>query len=199
MTHALKSSVQAKFKARSLAACAVLLASIAGHSQAASFLNGHSFTWREASDYPSSEGWTTIGTVGAGNPFYGPYYTFEITDTGLSMQFGIGHSFEERFPSLNGYNLQVNGAPWIDTGLQIEAVSSAWAGFFDPTELRLTHDNTFIHIDFGGLTVRAGDALVVSLTPLSAPVPEPAPVALLTAGLALLGWQLQRRRQGRDS
>ena len=51
-----------------------------------------------------------------------------------------------------------------------------------------------MRINFGGLTVNAGDTLVLSMTPMGA-VPEPAPAVLLIAGLAALTLTAQTRRR----
>lgn len=173
-----------------LAACAVLLAGIAGGAQASAFLEGSDFFWWETSDHPFAK-WNTFGgLVGAGIDHDGIYYTVDISDTGLSLQFLMDWSFQELNPRANGFNL--NMMPfWAPTSVAV--VSSPWTGFGDHDQHRLTFDPAILHIDFGGLTVHPDDTLVLSLKPVGT-VPEPATAALLAAGLGLLFWRTQARR-----
>ena len=176
-----------------LAAWSFLLAGIAASGEASAFLEGQQFYWRETSDHPLGGGADSGGVVGPGIDHYGAYYTVDITDTGLSMQFLSGHSFANLYPQINGFNLSVF-SPWANTGLSVGVVSSPWASFGDANQYRLLVEPATLRIDFGGLTVNAGDTLVLSMAPLGA-VPEPAPAALLAAGLAVLAWTAQGRRR----
>ena len=148
MTNSIKAANCIRPKAACLALGALLLLGIAGSSQAA-FLDSYSFIWRETTDFPQSHGWTVSGTVGVDNPYYGSYYTFDVNDTGFSLQFNNGHSFQDMFPDMNGYTLTIIGTPWLNTGLGINVISSAWASFSNPADFRLTNEGADLRIDFG--------------------------------------------------
>lgn len=190
MSHNITKAQSGRRMRRRLAACAFLLTCIAGSAQASTFLEGRWFVWWDASDHPLRESNYASGVVGPGIEHEGIYYTVDISDTGLSLQISRGYNgivFNERYPQVNGFHLNM----WqFRAPTRVAVVSSPWAGFGDPDQDRLTFEPAILHIDFGGLTVHEGDTLVLSLTP----VPEPAPAALLAAGLALLFWRTQVQR-----